>query len=59
MRKGFPTEALGITCEAEDHYQVVEYPKITQKSAEKRNQDGAANICTLIVPDFLQENDGA
>ena len=50
VRKGFPTEAVGITCKVAGHYQVVEYSEITQKSAEKRNPDGsltysAANIC--------------
>jgi len=50
VRKGFPTEAVGITCKVADHYQVVEYSEITQMSAEKRNKDGsltysAANIC--------------
>jgi len=50
VRKGFPTEAVGITCKVAGNYQVVEYSEITQKSAEKRNNDGsltysAANIC--------------
>jgi len=60
VRKGFPTEAVGITCKVEDHYQVVEYSEITQKSAEKRNKDGslvygAANICIhFFTFDFLE-----
>lgn len=50
VRKGFPTEAVGITCKVDGHYQVVEYSEITNSSAERRNQDGslvysAANIC--------------
>merc|ERR1711936_655175 len=50
VRKGFPTEAVGITCKVADHYQVVEYSEITQMSAERKNKDGsltysAANIC--------------
>merc|ERR1712203_1301125 len=48
--KGFPTEAVGITCKVADQYQVVEYSEITPRSAERRNNDGsltysAANIC--------------
>jgi len=50
VRKGFPTESVGITCKVDGHYQVVEYSEITQKSAKKKNSDGslmygAANIC--------------
>lgn len=50
VRKRAPTEAVGITCKVNGHYQVVEYSEITQKSAERRNNDGsltysAANIC--------------
>merc|ERR1712061_22642 len=60
VRKGFPTEAVGITCKVDDHYQVVEYSEITQKSAEKRNKDGslvygAANICIhFFTFEFLE-----
>jgi len=60
VRKGFPTEAVGITCKVDGHYQVVEYSEITQKSAEKRNKDsslvyGAANICIhFFTYDFLE-----
>merc|ERR1711942_600922 len=60
VRKGFPTEAVGITCKVAGHYQVVEYSEITQKSAERRNKDGsltysAANICIhLFTFDFLE-----
>lgn len=60
VRKGFPTEAVGITCKVDGQYQVVEYSEITQKSAEKRNKDGslvygAANICIhFFTFDFLE-----
>merc|ERR1719351_761008 len=60
VRKGFPTEAVGITCKVAGHYQVVEYSEITQKSAEKRNPDGsltysAANICIhFFTFEFLE-----
>jgi len=60
VRKGFPTEAVGITCKVDGHYQVVEYSEITQKSSEKRNKDGslvygAANICIhYFTFDFLE-----
>jgi len=50
VRKGFPDEAVGITCKVDGNYQVVEYSEITTKSSEARNEDGtllygAANIC--------------
>lgn len=50
VRKGFPDEAVGITCKVDGHYQVVEYSEITTKSSEARTEDGtllygAANIC--------------
>lgn len=60
VRKGFPTEAVGITCKVDGHYQVVEYSEITQRSAEKRNKDGslvydAANICIhFFTFEFLE-----
>jgi len=60
VRKGFPTEAVGITCKVDGHYQVVEYSEITQQSAERRNNDGsltyaAANICIhFFTFDFLE-----
>jgi len=60
VRKGFPTESVGITCKVDGHYQVVEYSEITQKSAEKTNSDGslvygAANICIhYFTFDFLE-----
>jgi len=60
VRKQFPTEAVGITCKVDDHYQVVEYSEITTKSAELSNKDGslvysAANICIhFFTLEFLE-----
>jgi len=57
--KGFPSEAVGITCKVDGKYQVVEYSEITNKAAEMRNEDGAltysaANICIhFFTRDFL------
>ncbi len=60
VRKGFPSESVGITCLVDGHYQVVEYSEITSASAEMRNEDGsltyaAANICIhFFTLDFLR-----
>ena len=48
--KGFPNEAVGITCKVDGKYQVVEYSEITHQAAESREDDGsltfsAANVC--------------
>lgn len=48
--KGYPGEAVGITCKVNGNYQVVEYSEISQHSAELCKEDGsltysAANIC--------------
>jgi len=60
VRKGAPTEAVGITCKVDGHYQVVEYSEITDSSSELRNPDGslvysAANICIhFFTFEFLE-----
>lgn len=60
VRKGFPSEAVGITCKVDGKYQVVEYSEITSTSAEMRNADGsltysAANICIhFFTREFLR-----
>ena len=58
--KGFPSEAVGITCKVDGKYQVVEYSEITHKAAECREDDGsltycAANVCIhFFTRDFLE-----
>jgi UDP-N-acetylglucosamine/UDP-N-acetylgalactosamine diphosphorylase len=60
VAKGFPSEAVGITCKVDGEYHVVEYSEITSKSSERRNSDGnltysAANICIhFFTIDFLK-----
>ncbi|XP_012227472.1 UDP-N-acetylhexosamine pyrophosphorylase [Linepithema humile] len=63
IEKSAPNEAVGVVCKVEDHYQVVEYSEITNKTAELRHADGqlvynAANICNhYFTVDFLKTID--
>lgn len=61
IEKTSPSEAVGIVCKVEDHYQVVEYSEVTKKTVELRHANGqlvynAANVCNhYFTIDFLKD----
>ncbi|KAI7815179.1 UDP-N-acetylhexosamine pyrophosphorylase-like protein [Rhyzopertha dominica] len=50
VRKNSPSEPLGVICEVDGHFQVVEYSEVTEKTSKLTDSEGnlvfsAGNIC--------------
>lgn len=61
VRKNSPTEAVGVVCKVNDHFQVVEYSEISEETAHKTDAKNnllfsAGNICNhFFTTDFLND----
>ncbi len=63
VKKSFPDEAVGVICKVRDHFQVVEYSEISEKTAQRTKSDdsgellfNAGNICNhFFTFDFLRD----
>ncbi|XP_050506086.1 UDP-N-acetylhexosamine pyrophosphorylase isoform X2 [Diabrotica virgifera virgifera] len=61
VKKSGPNEAIGVVCQIDGKFQVVEYSEITEKTANLRDSDGnlvfsSGNICNhFFTTDFLNK----
>lgn len=61
VKKSGPNEAIGVVCQIEGKFQVVEYSEITEKTANLRDEEGnlifsSGNICNhFFSTDFLNK----